>query len=193
VRQEPAALEEWSRNLDDPGLRANVISTMSQLLSISDPNGFAAQWAMRLAQNEKDGPRLSEVVALHWAKADFDAAARWSMSLENPDDKESGVLAVTKARAEADAAGAADWAGRALEGNVRGAAIAEAVRNWVKTDPAAAAGWIDRLADPLITESTFDTIGVAWMRKDEKAAEAWIEKAPVSQERKDYLYATSRS
>jgi hypothetical protein len=191
--KDPQALEAWTAELDDPGLRANAIRMMSHALSVADPGHFAPDWAMRLAANPADGPRLSEVVVQHWGKTDFDAAARWAAGLATADDRESGVLALTRTRAESEPAAAANWARDSLQGGIRSTAIQEAIRTWALKDPAAAANWVDQLGDSAIADATFDTVAISWMRKDQAAAEPWINKAKVAQHRKEYVHTIGRN
>ncbi|HWB03649.1 MAG TPA: hypothetical protein VG796_11540 [Verrucomicrobiales bacterium] len=193
VQKDPVSLEAWSRAIENDGLRANVIQAMGHMLTHSDPNGFAAEWAKRVAESPRDGSRMSEIVSTLWGKADFNAAAEWVSGLTNPDDRQRGIIALVRTRAEADAKAAATWAVEKLEAETRGLAIQEAMRSWAKKDPAAAAEWVSANGDKQVTDNAFDAIALAWLRKDEKAAQGWIEKASVSEERKNYIYAMTRS
>ncbi|MFN0128434.1 MAG: hypothetical protein ACKV19_17305 [Verrucomicrobiales bacterium] len=191
VQQSPAELDAWIQTLGNPGLRASAILMMSQSLGASDPNNYAPEWAKRLAADEDDGSRLSEIVAKHWGAVDFDAAYKWSTSLANADDRQMALLELTKARAQTDGQAAAEWANTALNGETRTRAIQESITQWVEKDPAAVAKWVDSLGEPKVLDNSFDMIAIAWMRKDRANAEAWIESAKVPSERKEYIDSVS--
>lgn len=191
VQQSPAELDAWIQTLGDPGLRASAILMMSQALEASDPNKYAPEWAKRLAADEDDGSRLSEIVAKHWGTVDFDAAYNWSRSLTDADDRQMALLELTKARAQVDGQAAAEWANTALDGETRTRAIQESITQWVEKDPAAVAKWVDALGEPKVLDNSFDMIALAWMRKDRANAEAWIESAKVPSQRKEYIDSVS--
>lgn len=191
VYQSPAELDAWIQTLADPGLRGSAILMMSQALEVSDPEEYATNWAKRLAANEEDGSRLSEVVAKHWGAANFDEAYDWAVRLADADDQQMALLELTKARAQTDGRAAAEWANVALEGETRTRAIQEGITRWVDEDPAGVARWVDALGDPKVLDNAFDMIAIAWMRKDRASAETWVESANVSDERKEYIDAVS--
>jgi len=192
AHQDPAGLESWYGTLADPGLRANVIRTMSHALSIADDTGYAADWAKRLAENPADGPRLADVVVTHWSPQDPAGAQAWATSLPSADNRELAVVALTTSQAATDPGAAADWAQQTLQGDEKLKSIQVAVSAWATNDPAAAARWVERVADPRITDLTFDSVSIAWIRKDEASASAWIEQAAVADHRKEYVYAIGR-
>jgi hypothetical protein len=180
------AVEAWIASTGDAGERSNIIRTVDNALRSADDASSSA-WAQRLAANEVDGPRHSDVVVRHWARTDLDAAIKWGSFLPNPDDIERSVDGLVETFASKDPGEATRWAASFPEGPVKTRAVTQTAVYWAHFEPEAAARWIDTHNQPGILESTAPAIYSNLMAKDPAGAEAWLAGLPLREDFRAYV------
>ncbi len=181
-----AALEAWSESIEDPFLRSNVIRIIGNSLSKA-PDDLAAAWAQRLAANEQDGPRHSDVVVQHWSRADLDAAIEWTRSLPEEDDVARAVDGLAMSFTARQPSAAAEWAVSFPEGPARDQAITLTANRWAVDQPKAAADWLTSLGRPDLLEASFPSIVASWDAVDPAGARQWAASVPVRPDLRDYV------
>lgn len=181
-----AAMESWSESIEDPFLRSNVIRTIGNNLSKA-PDDLASAWAQRLARNERDGPRHSDVVVEHWSRTDLNAAIEWTDGLPDPDDVVRAVDGLAMSFTAQQPAAAAQWAVSFPEGPARDQAITLTANRWAVDQPKAAAEWLASLGRPDLLESSFPSIAASWDELDPAGARQWAESVPVRPDLRDYV------
>jgi hypothetical protein len=180
------AMTAWSESIEDPFLRSNVIRTIGNSLS-NAPDDLAAAWARRLAGNEQDGPRHSDVVVQHWSRADLDAALEWTRSLPEADDVARAVDGLAMSFTAQQPAAAAQWAVSFPEGPARDQAITLTANRWAVDRPQAAADWLTSLGRPDLLEASFPSIMASWDAVDPAGARQWAGSVPVRPDLRDYV------
>lgn len=180
------AVEAWIASTGDAGERSNIIRTLDNALRSADDASSSA-WAQRLAANEVDGPRHSDVVVRHWARTDLDAAIKWGSFLPDPDDIERSVDGLVETFASKDPGEATRWAASFPEGPVKTRAVTQTVVYWAHFEPEAAARWIETHNQPGILESAAPAIYSNLMAKDPAGAEAWLAGLPLREDFRAYV------
>jgi|GEM_PF-4974863 len=181
-----SGVEAWIVSIEDDRLRSSAIRAVGNAL-VTTQDDEASAWAQRLAGDERDGVRHSDVVVQHWARTDVAAAIEWTNGLPHGDDVDRAIDGLASAFAAKDPREAAPWAESFPEGTARDKAITITANHWAKDDPQAAAAWLEGLHQQSLLEASFTVLASRWYDKDPVTAVQWMDTAGVSDELRTYV------
>jgi len=139
IANDPDAAIAWIQSMPDGPARVKAEVQGAYHWTGIDPAAAAAY------SQERDNPKLREVIAAKWSESDPAAALGWLSSL--PPEK-AGTTAMARAAAvwaQGDPAAAAAFAGALKDAAAREAVSVAVVSGWAMTDVAAAGKWLASL------------------------------------------------
>ena len=150
MARDPAAAIAWIKSLPDGPARMQAEIQSAYQWATVDPEAAAAY------SQERNHPRLQEIIASKWSESDPAAAMKWLASLPPERANATATARAAAIWAQSDPTAAAAFAGKISDPGLREMAGTAVVSNWAMTDPAAAGQWLATLADAPGRDRTVD-------------------------------------
>jgi hypothetical protein len=190
AQKDVAAATAWAESISETSLRLAMLRRIGEEVERSGDLKLGAEWALRLA-GSKDAVENTDAIARLWAKADPTAAFQWAARISDAGHQSAAVLAVATSVAERSPQAAAEWIEKFPLGDLRQQAAGVVGARWAEKDPESAVRWLAGLGEPRVLESSIHVVMRQWLSRDRARAVEWIRTAPLSEETKAYLLATS--
>jgi len=185
---DPAAAAAWAGQIEDVGLRDQVMSGIATEWSSRDPVAAATLALQSISAGQSQDNALVGIVQ-RWAETDPETVANWVLAFPAGSLQQSALENLVKPWARQDAGQAGDWLNTLAGGTVRDTSVAAYATAIAPGTPDAAAEWAASIAQETIRVHVLNAVVKGWLVQDSASAQMWITESSLVTSEKTQLLA----